>query len=250
MHGILYETKEPTRFRYACLREGAITTVHHRIQESGSKLYEELRRIGRRMPRSRVPASETAVLRQQITALENRLDRLTAHAAPVLWQDIGRGPLAPLPTVLAHVEAAVGTNHHDQGEELARRARSGEIGTRAAAPLIAALSPGELHEHAVNDAAPLPHPDDRVRYGGDDHLAYWLSGLSDALYVGLLAEEYGSPLGPGTSFLDFGCASGRVLRHVERLKPQVAIWGADLSIAPLVWAREHLPHAFGLCRQR
>jgi SAM-dependent methyltransferase len=162
---------------------------------------------------------------------------MTAHHAPVLWQDVGRGPRAPLDPILGHVPG----DDSAQARLLAERAASGTVGTRAAAGVLAALAPEELHAHAAGDRAPLPGPEDRVHYYGDDHVAYWLSGLADALFLAEVADRHGAPLRTGAQFLDFGCASGRVLRHVERLHPDVGVWGADLSITTLAWAREHLP---------
>ncbi|MBX3363157.1 MAG: class I SAM-dependent methyltransferase [Phycisphaeraceae bacterium] len=41
--------------------------------------------------------------------------------------------------------------------------------------------------------------------------------------------------------LDFGCASGRVLRHFACQADGLEVWGCDISPSHVAWVRRHLP---------
>ncbi len=89
------------------------------------------------------------------------------------------------------------------------------------------------------DSYPIPCPQDREGYspGHDDQ--YWLSGLDDYLKVMDAAGRHG--VTPTTVF-DFGCASGRVLRHFAAQTEIAEIWGSDINGRHIRWLYEHLPH--------
>jgi len=98
-----------------------------------------------------------------------------------------------------------------------------------------------LSEAVARDPHPLPAPADREGYHGDRHYEHWLNGLRDhALLLRRLAER-GVTLGAGDSILDFGCASGRVLRHFLCQTPGFDLWGADLNFRNIEWVRRFLP---------
>jgi SAM-dependent methyltransferase len=119
------------------------------------------------------------------------------------------------------------TGRHDKGPQAA---------------LLRAAERSWLRELALSDEMPLPATDDRERYLGDDHLGYWLLGLGDALWLRQLAQERGIELGPGTRILDFGCATGRVLRHFAYLS-RAELRGIEINTTYIAWARQHLPPA-------
>jgi ubiquinone/menaquinone biosynthesis C-methylase UbiE len=104
-----------------------------------------------------------------------------------------------------------------------------------------AFGPQAIRRHAERDADPLPAPPDREHYGGDNHLSYWLSGLADCLWLEQLADRHGVALDNGV--LDFGCSSGRVLRHFAARGSAAACYGADLQPQAVRWARRHLTGA-------
>ena len=49
-----------------------------------------------------------------------------------------------------------------------------------------------------------------------------------------------STMGAGSTFLDFGCASGRVLRAFRKLHPDAMAIGVDLNLQDIQWARQAL----------
>jgi SAM-dependent methyltransferase len=108
------------------------------------------------------------------------------------------------------------------------------------------LSLEELHARILADTAPLPVPWDRETYFGDFHLAYWLMGLGDFLLISEIADDAGIPLRSGTRFLDFGCASGRVLRQFIFQAEEVDAYGCDMGQNNIRWIRKHLPPRVGV----
>lgn len=90
------------------------------------------------------------------------------------------------------------------------------------------------------DAFPIPATEDREGYHGDRHLEYWLSGLRDYLVIRERAGDFGSELGSGSVILDFGCASGRVLRHFSAQAGSVESWGCDINVGHVEWIRRYL----------
>jgi len=85
---------------------------------------------------------------------------------------------------------------------------------------------------------PIPVPDDRERYFPGFDEKYWLFGLADYLKVMETAAKY--DVQP-KSVLDFGCASGRVLRHFAAQTKINNIWGSDINRRHIRWLYEHMP---------
>jgi SAM-dependent methyltransferase len=93
----------------------------------------------------------------------------------------------------------------------------------------------KIMDAAKRDLFPVPHSWDREGYYGEDHAAYWLSGLADFL---ALSEQL--PKGPSSlSVLDFGAASGRVSRHFL-CNSDVAVTSVDVNRRNVAWLRSHL----------
>ena len=90
----------------------------------------------------------------------------------------------------------------------------------------------------ANDDVPIPVPTDRENYLPGFDEKYWLFGLADYLKVMQSAAKYG--VHP-TSVLDFGCASGRVLRHFAAQTNIKNIWGSDINRRHIRWLYEHMP---------
>ena len=91
------------------------------------------------------------------------------------------------------------------------------------------------------DGLPLPphylveaftsHPDPEQAVAVGERIARWSLDT---------AARHGARLSEGGRFLDFGCGSGRVVRHVPRLSGASGI-GTDLHADAIAWARMHLP---------
>lgn len=110
------------------------------------------------------------------------------------------------------------------------------------------LDPAKFHHL---DPYPLPKPIDREGYATEENSdRYWVSGLADWRNASSAIDRY---LGDNQSeqskkvrLLDFGCASGRVLRHaLIQSSATTAIHGSDLAPANIEWIRRHLPDAIG-----
>lgn len=96
----------------------------------------------------------------------------------------------------------------------------------------------DYHEALARDTDPLPLTEDREGYYGPDHFSYWASGLLDARLLIEAAHKWGvTP----TSYLDIGCASGRVLRHMARELPDLKAIGCDLNRYHVEWCNSFLP---------
>src|SRR5690606_25571819 len=102
-----------------------------------------------------------------------------------------------------------------------------------------------LRTGVAKDRAPLPHTVDRQHYGRDDHAAYWISGLADFHHLASrIPPTEGRP-----TVLDFGCASGRVLRHFAAHEFPCRLLGADVNRRTVAWFRTHLQHYDVVCFQ-
>ena len=88
------------------------------------------------------------------------------------------------------------------------------------------------------DTFPLPETADREGYYGDDHFSYWASGLLDAKLLVNAAHKHGTD---AKAFLDFGCATGRVLRHFPTTWPEIRAFGCDLNRLHVEWCNRYLP---------
>ncbi|MCV0396081.1 MAG: class I SAM-dependent methyltransferase [Rhizobiaceae bacterium] len=98
---------------------------------------------------------------------------------------------------------------------------------------------GDMIEPALQrDTYPLPMTKDREGYYGDNHYSYWASGLQDYKNITECCARLGVDL---RSYLDFGCATGRVIRHFAVNSPEVEVLGCDINRAHVEWVAQHLP---------
>jgi SAM-dependent methyltransferase len=98
-----------------------------------------------------------------------------------------------------------------------------------------------LEDYAARDGLPLPTTADREGYHGDKHFDYWLSGLVDWLKARRTLERHGVWLEQGSPVLDFGCASGRFLRHAVCQFEGLEVWGTDLNQRHVTWLLRNVP---------
>ncbi len=95
-----------------------------------------------------------------------------------------------------------------------------------------------ISDMAAQDTWPLPCPPDREGYNPGYDVQYWFSGLSDYLKIMREASQHGVDI---HRYLDFGCASGRVIRHFCAQSDVSEIWGSDINQRHIRWLYEHLP---------
>ncbi len=99
------------------------------------------------------------------------------------------------------------------------------------------LTPEEIQEHIEKDVFPIPETKDREGYYGPNHYNYWASGLRDCLIVKEIVNKEGVGL---DSFLDIGCATGRVIRHLIVNEPNTELYGCDINFRHIRWILEFL----------
>jgi ubiquinone/menaquinone biosynthesis C-methylase UbiE len=149
----------------------------------------------------------------QLIRKSGRRRHLGTHAPT--WFE-ARRPLSP----------AVGT-----AAELYRQPAQVQAVDARFAPLLAELATLATIER---DTLALPAPCDREGYFGNNHFAYWLSGLADLRMVQRLV--------PHASFahvLDFGGATGRFARQVMLANPTSKVTIADLNVNHVEWVEQH-----------
>jgi SAM-dependent methyltransferase len=117
-----------------------------------------------------------------------------------------------------------------------------QLGDTEQRSILAALSDDELSAHVALDHSPIPAPENREFYGGDDHLIYWTMGFGDALLNDhLIRKHLGKSRDEAITTFDFGCSSGRVLRHQNILRKTSRILGSDINPYSIAFVRLYLP---------
>ncbi len=169
-------------------------------------------------------ALERDVLHQFLLAHEDELrrwiaDTLALRASPralALFEPAGTNE--PLPPAKAHFAAAT-----------------------CYLPVPERVLGEPLRAFLERDPLPLPTTADREGYHDERHLDYWLSGLEDFVRVGAALGRHGRALAAPFALLDFGCASGRVLRHFLCQAQGLELWGTDLNERHVDWLLRHFP---------
>ncbi len=103
----------------------------------------------------------------------------------------------------------------------------------------------EITDKVGADPHPLPMPVDREGYGAAEHsVGYWAGGRSDLKNVVDAIDRHGPnrDASDQLKLLDFGCATGRVLRHaLADPSDQFDCWGCDFAPANVDWVKRYLP---------
>lgn len=99
--------------------------------------------------------------------------------------------------------------------------------------------PEDKWQSAIDsDSSPLPATSDREGYYGADHFKYWASGLRE---MSKLVDHCGK-LGVNVrSYLDFGCATGRIVRHFACQREMDRVCGIDINRRHIEWINKYLP---------
>jgi hypothetical protein len=100
----------------------------------------------------------------------------------------------------------------------------------------------------AGDPLPVPPPELTMGYVGSGD-AFLRSGQRTSAWLKKLLAREGVSLRKGTTAAEWGCASGRVLRHFEGEARQCEFWGLDQDGAHLCWAKQNLspPFKFVTC---
>lgn len=159
-----------------------------------------------------------------VQRLSRTVEQLEARLRPEAWEDdLSRNTLDTAPFAN---RPAIGTYSRDEFQQQARVLTSELLGGRP------------IDDFIKKDLFPIPSADDREGYAPGFDVQYWASGLADFLKVLAGARKLGVSL---TRFFDFGCASGRVLRHFAAQTEIEEIWGSDINQRHIRWLYEFLP---------
>ena len=93
----------------------------------------------------------------------------------------------------------------------------------------------------------VPAPDDRMGYSPEDAIEYLRWGSNDKVLVKTQIEKHLENT-QELSILDFGCSSGRVLRHFynEAKFFNWTLYGVDIQARPIQWMRQFMPDEFSV----
>jgi SAM-dependent methyltransferase len=96
------------------------------------------------------------------------------------------------------------------------------------------------------EALPLPAPEDRFGYPADDDTYLRMGATDAAMFKAQIARHAGQL--EALAILDFGCSSGRVLRHFETERREQAwrLHGVDIQARAIEWLRLHFPPHYGV----
>ena len=94
---------------------------------------------------------------------------------------------------------------------------------------------------------PIPGANDRFGYSPDDNADYINWGKYDHDQMMSVVDTYMGQL-HDAAILDFGCSSGRVLRHfdVERIEKSWSLYGCDIQARAIEWMRVNFPLHFNV----
>jgi SAM-dependent methyltransferase len=94
-----------------------------------------------------------------------------------------------------------------------------------------------------NRGLPLPPQDLWAGYGTT--VEYFLhSGNLDVDTMKKILDSSGFSIQDGNRLLDFGCASGRMMRWLDDMADRCEVWGVDISARHIIWCQEHLSPPF------
>jgi ubiquinone/menaquinone biosynthesis C-methylase UbiE len=146
------------------------------------------------------------------------------HSRPIAWEDdisrntLDEKPFENQPPIQSLSDSFVGNPSYQQLERK--------------------LGAERLLEMIRRDSFPIPSTADREGYSPGYDLNYWLSGLEDFLKVQDFVHRFSIDQ---KAVLDFGCASGRLIRHFAAQTEIAEIWGSDINARHIRWLQEFLP---------
>jgi SAM-dependent methyltransferase len=103
-------------------------------------------------------------------------------------------------------------------------------------------SSGQTRERAH---FPLPTPPQELWEGYGATIDIFLnSGKIHVAKMNRILESSCFCIKGGNRILDFGCASGRMIRWLFDFAEQCEIWGVDISASHIIWCQQHLSPPF------
>jgi SAM-dependent methyltransferase len=90
---------------------------------------------------------------------------------------------------------------------------------------------------------PVPPTEVRVGYGTTDQ-QFLDSGKKDVQTIRDILARAGTSVEAASRILDFGCASGRMVRWFLDVSDRCEVWGTDISASCIHWCKQHLSPPF------
>lgn len=98
--------------------------------------------------------------------------------------------------------------------------------------------------HSPRHDPGLPVPPEHLWFYGSS-LDEWLEmGQMDMDNLRAILDEAGFAFTPGQRILEFGCATGRLMRWLYDLADTCEIWGVDITAESILWCQQHLSPPF------
>lgn len=96
----------------------------------------------------------------------------------------------------------------------------------------------------LNTSIAVPASSNRAGYAPETDSAYLTTGRAEREAIGRIAAQHGIELDSARDILDWGCSTGRVLRHFADLPDQTRLWGCDIDENSIEWAQRHFEGRF------
>jgi ubiquinone/menaquinone biosynthesis C-methylase UbiE len=110
--------------------------------------------------------------------------------------------------------------------------------------------PGQVRSRNLAQASELPVPPQSMWLGyGNTVKEYLQSGSRDVSTMLQILKQAAFQVQPGQKILEFGCCTGRMIRHLVNSCSDLQLWGADLHAGYIQWDRQNLSPDihFALC---
>ena len=97
--------------------------------------------------------------------------------------------------------------------------------------------------HHESSSLPIPPKDLWLGYGqtAEEFLA---SGEENIRAMREMLERTGAPIESAGRIMEFGCATGRMIRWLHDLSDSCEIWGTDISSGWITWCKQYLSPPF------
>ncbi len=90
----------------------------------------------------------------------------------------------------------------------------------------------------------VPASGNRAGYSPETDGMYLKTGKGEREAIGRIVAQHGIELESARDILDWGCSTGRVLRHFADLPNQTRLWGCDIDEGSIDWAQRHFEGRF------
>lgn len=106
--------------------------------------------------------------------------------------------------------------------------------------------PSNADDDALDRAArlsaslPVPSSGNRAGYTPETDAGYLETGRAERDAIERVLALHGVDVKATRSILDWGCSTGRVLRHFTDLPDRPSLWGCDIDEAAIEWGQRHL----------